>query len=62
MSSIEKQSKEIQTELNKSSDDIETVIDKEQEIPIVITLVQGQSGTLYRNQSSGNGIPDKLLY
>jgi len=53
MTSIEKQNNDNQIE-------IEAVVDNKQQTP-VITFVEGLSGTLYRNESCGNGIPDKLL-
>jgi len=58
MTSIEKQNIPEEIKLPKSP----VVNDERSETPIIITLVQGQSGTLYRSQSSGNGVPDKLLY
>ena len=58
MTSIEKQ---ITIEELKFSE-VSADSNKKTENPVVITLVQGQSGTLYRNQSDGNDIPDKLLY
>ena len=57
MTSIEKQNITKEIKFPASA----VITDEKQKNPVVITLVEGQSGTLYRNESCGNGIPDKLL-
>ena len=58
MPSIEKQNITEEIKSKESS----TITDKKPSTPVVITLVEGQSGTIYCNQHTGNGIPDKLIY